>query len=73
MSVGWTDGGKKERGKEESVLAYLHTMCDGPIAKESLCNPGKRLILVNLAKMTLRMIFECIPTIDIGLPTYPPP
>ena len=25
--------------KEESVLAYLHTMCDGPIAKESLCNP----------------------------------
>ena len=25
--------------KEESVLAYLHTMRDGPIAKESLCNP----------------------------------
>ena len=41
MSVGWTDA--DERGKEESVLAYLHTMCDGPIAKESLCNPWKRL------------------------------
>ena len=79
MSVGRTDGGKKQRGKEESVLAYLHTMCDGPIAKESLCIPLKgvapasKMILVNLAKMTLRMIFQCVPTMDICLPTSLPP
>ena len=54
---GVDDGPRKERGKEESVLAYLHTMRDGPIAKESLCNPWKRLrarmILVKLAKKWL--------------------